>query len=242
MDSRLLPIGEAAKYLGVTIQTLRRWDKNGKLVSFRPTLSSHRYYRKDDLELFVDDLRLLVRSWAMNESANIPKNDYYCASSDVFKARLIRLQNELAKIPDLGEIYSLIVSIAGEIGNNSFDHNLGVWPDIPGVFFGYDVKKRQIVLGDRGQGILETLKRIKSQLKNSKDALKVAFTEIISGRAPESRGNGLKFVRRVVVGNPVITLLFQSGDAELFLGENKTDIDVKKSERFCRGCIAIINF
>ena len=36
-------------------------------------------------------------------------------------------------------IVPLIVAVAGEIGNNSFDHNLGKWPDSPGVFFGFDV-------------------------------------------------------------------------------------------------------
>jgi excisionase family DNA binding protein len=40
---RLLSIGEAAKVLGVSITTLRRWEKEGKLMS-EPTNSSHRRY------------------------------------------------------------------------------------------------------------------------------------------------------------------------------------------------------
>ena len=238
---QLLSIREAADFIGVSIDTLRRWDKNGKLTPFRPTPNSHRYYRKEDLESFITDLRSAVKNWATSKTANPPKDEYYCPSSDIFQGRLIRLQNELSKIQDLEKIFSLIISITGEIGNNSFDHNLGVWPDIRGIFFGYDIKKRLIVLGDRGQGILETLKRVKPQLKNDEEALKVAFTEIISGRAPESRGNGLKFVRRVIGNNP-ITLLFQSGDAELLLEKDTTNIDIKKLNYGFHGCMAIINF
>jgi len=52
--------------------------------------------------------------------------------------------------PALEQLSSLIVAITGEIGNNSFDHNLGKWPDEPGVFFGYDIAKGTVVLADRG--------------------------------------------------------------------------------------------
>ncbi len=86
------------------------------------------------------------------------------------------------------ELFSLLVSVAGEIGNNSFDHNLGLWPDTPGVFFGYDLNKKQIVLADRGVGVLKTLKRVRPGLARDADALEVAFTEVISGRAPERQG------------------------------------------------------
>lgn len=40
---RLLAIGEAAKVLGVSITTLRRWEKEGKLLP-EPTSSKHRRY------------------------------------------------------------------------------------------------------------------------------------------------------------------------------------------------------
>jgi hypothetical protein len=241
MEPKLLSIGDAAKFLGVTIQTLRRWDKSGKLPSFRPSPTSHRYYKKEDLYLFINDLRIIAKNWAFNETPGVPQNEYYCPSSDIFQARLIKMQNELGKIQNIEKIFSLIVSITGEIGNNSFDHNLGIWPDISGIFFGYDINKGLIVLADRGQGILATLKRVKPELNNSEDALKVAFTEIISGRAPESRGNGLKFVRNVILDNP-ISLLFQTGEAELYLEKEKNDLDIKTTDIQFHGCTAIINF
>jgi hypothetical protein len=135
----------------------------------------------------------------------------------------------------------LLTSIAGEIGNNSYDHNLGQWPETPGIFFGYDLNKKQIVLADRGLGILQTLKRVKPELKDHAEALKVAFTEIISGRKPEARGNGLKYVRSVISKNP-INLIFQSGDAKLILKSGSADLDIKKVKESIRGCIALITY
>jgi len=39
---------ELAKQLGVSVETLRRWDRSGKLPAKR-TVSNHRYYTEDDL-------------------------------------------------------------------------------------------------------------------------------------------------------------------------------------------------
>jgi len=133
------------------------------------------------------------------------------------------------------------VAVAGEIGNNSFDHNLGNWPDVPGIFFAYDTQKKVVMLADRGLGILATLKRVKPELNNDKKALEVAFTEILSGRAPESRGNGLKFVRKVVSENP-IGLLFQTGDAELILAKDSADLNIGSITSPFRGCLALVTF
>lgn len=47
-EDRLL-IGEAAKYLGVSIDTLRRWDRHGLLVADR-TLGGQRRYRRSVLD------------------------------------------------------------------------------------------------------------------------------------------------------------------------------------------------
>lgn len=239
---RLLSIGKAAKLLGVSIQTLRRWDKSGKLLSFRPTSAGNRYYRREDIELFINDISILGKNWAQNTIPAEPPRDYFCETRDIFEARLVRLQNQLAKTTGIENIFPLIISVAGEIGNNSFDHNLGAWPDIPGVFFGYDTGRRKIILADRGQGVLITLKRVKPALKTDEEALRVAFHEIISGRAPEARGNGLKFVRKVVIENPGMALLFQSGGAELFLGQNGEKFTTKIISSGFHGCFAVLYY
>ncbi len=239
MEEELLTIREAAEFLGVSIDTLRRWDKNGKLVAIKKEGGTHRYYSKKDLEVFSSDLLKLVNDWAV--FGGEISQDFYCSNSAVFQARLLKMQDSLISSGKANKIFSLIVATAGEIGNNSYDHNLGNWPDAPGIFFGYDIHKGIIVLADRGLGILKTLSRVKPELNNHQDALRTAFTEMISGRSPEERGNGLKFVREVIAKNP-IDLLFRSGDAELTLSGNSADLNIAKSKMAIQGCLAIIKF
>lgn len=47
--SRFIKIGKAAKLLGVSIQTLRRWEENGTLVPKRDGKGKTRYYDEDHL-------------------------------------------------------------------------------------------------------------------------------------------------------------------------------------------------
>lgn len=241
MESKLISIGQAAMQLGVSIDTLRRWDESGKLKATRKSPGGIRYYSENDIYLLIHDISRLAIEWASNPSPAAAPLTFYCSNSSIFQVRLIKMQDELAITPSADEILSLLVAIAGEIGNNSFDHNLGNWPDLPGVFFGYDITKKEIVLADRGIGILKTLKRVKPKLNNHKDALKAAFTEIISGRSPEVRGNGLKFVRKVVTENP-ISLFFQSGDAELNMIKETSDLNITNAKQSIRGCVAIIKY
>ena len=242
MNSELITIGQASKMIGVSMQTLRRWDDAGKLSSVRRTKAGYRYYKKEDIENYnVKDLFKLAKIWIADNLGFEPRQDFYCSDSSVFQARLSKMENELGKIKELNAIFPLITAIAGEIGNNSFDHNLGNWPDIPGIFFAYNLDKKNIVLADRGQGILTTLRNIEPKLINHQDALYVAFTKIISGRSPESRGNGLKFVRDIVMHNK-INLFFQTGDAYLEIKKRNSDLDVKKANVDFRGCLAVIKF
>ena len=234
----LIPISEAAELLGVNIITLRRWDESGRLSSIRSD-GGHRYYRRKDIEVFLKDLFKLAEEWAIS-GAEFSK-DYYCQDSSVFLPRIAKMTGLMIQNKEAKNLFSQLGSMAGEIGNNSYDHNIGRWPDVPGIFFGYDLNKRQIVLADRGVGILETLKRVRPELKNHKEALEVAFTEMVSGRKPESRGNGLKYVRKIVSENP-ISLLFQTGDAKLILNANSPDLNIENVKQNIRGCIALISY
>jgi len=237
---KLLSIGQVAELLGVSIDTLRRWDSAGRLCSIRSGVHGHRFYNRSDIDQYLQDINTVALNWAKSTSAVEPNPDVYCQTRDIFQARLEKLQSELSKITPI-EVVSLITAVAGEIGNNSFDHNLGNWPDIPGVFFSYAMRNRKVVLADRGQGILTTLKRVRSELANSSEALKMAFTETVSGRYPETRGNGLKFVRSIIVKNP-FSLYFQTGDAQLYLKKDDDELNIKQTETIIKGCYALISF
>lgn len=241
MRSNLLTTTQAAKKLKVSTQTLRRWDKSKRLIATRQKEKGYRYYKQIDLDLFLSPLLKSALAWTTNNPIE-PEDVVYCPNSLVFKDRLSKLQQGLETIADLKEIFYLISAITGEIGNNSFDHNLGNWPDIPGIFFAYDLERRQVVLADRGQGILQTLKRVKPELANDQEALKTAFTETISGRAPEARGNGLKFVREIIAKNKNFKLFFQTGSAELRMQGGLSDLKIKNADICLRGCLVLIKF
>ena len=171
--------------------------------------------------------------------AELP-SQYYCATRDIFQARLDNMVNDLLVSKKIGDGNAYMISaIAGEIGNNSFDHNIGSWPDVAGIFFGYQFAGDilSVVLADRGLGIRATLSRIKPGIVDDQEALKVAFFERISGRAPESRGNGLKFVRENIKERNM-HLKFVSGDAQILANQ---ETEIKPFGQKIHGCLAIID-
>ncbi|MFH1608444.1 MAG: helix-turn-helix domain-containing protein [Patescibacteria group bacterium] len=239
MEEKLLTIGQAAEYLGVSLNTLRRWDENGKLVAIKKDGGTHRYYREKDLEIFTSDLMSFASEW-IKTGVEFP-GTFFCPTSSIFNARLTKMEYALMQKPGFEKLYSLIVLLAGEIGDNSFAHNIGKWPDTVGIFFGYDLEKRIIVLADRGLGILETLRKVRPGLSSHVEAVRVAFTEFISGRAPEKRGNGLKLVREVITENP-IDLFYTTGDAEVRMKGSDKAFHVMRGQHIVRGCLAKIEF
>jgi hypothetical protein len=147
----------------------------------------------------------------------------------------------LDRDPETNALAPLLASIVVEIGNNSFDHNIGNWPDTPGIIFAYDLNKRKIVLADRGLGVRTTLSRVRPDIKNDIEALTIAMTERVSGRAPEQRGNGLKFVRNVAITNPIDVSL-QSGIALAEITTHRKKLFIRLADRNVRGTITQITY
>jgi len=50
MKGNYLTIKEAAKILGVSPMTLRRWDKNGKFKASRHPFNNYRIYNQKNIE------------------------------------------------------------------------------------------------------------------------------------------------------------------------------------------------
>jgi len=238
-------IKQAAEILGVNPETLRRWDRAKRLLAHRDSPTAHRYYFEPDLADFLADnykyLADLAMRWSFSKEPVQVLSTFYCPDSFVFKARLVRLESTLLKDETLSDIFSLITAVVGEIGNNSFDHNIGNWPNIPGIFFSYSLKARKIILADRGLGVLTTLKRAKPDLATDQEALLAAFTQSLSGRGPEKRGNGLKFVRKVVSANN-LDLFFQSGQASVRINKKTDKIKPVKESKYLAGCLVTLKY
>lgn len=179
--------------------------------------------------------------WITAEPSKVDTgSDYYCPTRDVFEARNNKMPEELISrgMPESSAYF--VYAIAGELGNNSFDHNIGNWPDIMGIFyaFTYDGKEGVLAMADRGVGVLNSLKQALPELKNNKDALEIAFTKKISGRVLENRGNGLKFVKKNVSGNNFL-LDFFSGDAKATLNH---EMKISDHQQIIKGCLITLKF
>ena len=52
-----LKIQDAAKFLGVTANTLRNWEKEKKITVYRNPQNSYRLYRQEDLEKLLNNIK-----------------------------------------------------------------------------------------------------------------------------------------------------------------------------------------
>jgi hypothetical protein len=148
--------------------------------------------------------------------------DAMSPTRDVFRARLDRFYKQMGDLSWPEADRALLTAVIGEIGNNCFDHNLGQWRDEIGCWFewGFLPENRMswIVIADRGQGIRASLTRVDPSIQTDQEALDAAFSRILSGRSPERRGNGLKFVKQIVNDDSKRGLLFLSGEGQIVLG------------------------
>ncbi|MEK7202742.1 MAG: hypothetical protein AAB653_00265 [Patescibacteria group bacterium] len=191
----------------------------------------------------IADIKKLAYQWVTAEEKNVNvANDYYCQTRDVFETKNNKMFDVLIKQGVNENIVYLIYAIIGELGNNSFDHNLGDWPNIMGIFFGYyyNINKKSglVIIADRGLGVLTTLKKAMPSLKNDQEALQIAFTKKISSRILENRGNGLKFVKQNIK-DAKLHLEFQSGKARAVIN---CKMNINSLDNLIQGCLAILTF
>lgn len=154
--------------------------------------------------------------WAKANEATEPPAEFYCKTSDVWQGRLSKTDAELVRRGFNVEVARLFTAAIGEVGDNCFAHNSPGWVDIPGCWFEQVNDKNSIhyIIADRGRGIFMSLRTVKPSLQSYKEALLTALTERITGRAPENRGNGLKFVMSVLAQLKHGSFSLQSGSAK----------------------------
>jgi DNA-binding HxlR family transcriptional regulator len=207
---------ELREYLKISAQALHRHLKDlvqMGLIEARGKSPTTHYHLAGAPNLTA------LSEWAKEKK--ISKNPIEVSQTrDALSARLPRLKN-LLQLGLSSQILPLVIATTGEVGNNSFDHNLGQWRDVPGCWVEVQPtgKNLWICIADRGQGIFHSLKRAHPRIINEQVALESAFEKIISGRAPEQRGNGLKFVRQSLTQSKGGGLACISGNARIQYGE-----------------------
>lgn len=160
-------------------------------------------------------------TWITSTQPLGPPVDVYCQTRDVVQAKVKSVRAGLLEHGWNESTAALVAAVLGELTSNAFDHNLGQWPDIPGCWFEATIDEHRFsaIVADRGQGVRSSLERVRPGL-NDHEALRIAFTEQVTGRAPEKRGNGLKFVMNTLKEFEFVQFSFQSGDAKLMFQGN----------------------
>lgn len=162
--------------------------------------------------------------WAQAYDGIKPPEEVYCQTRDVVQARVELLRENLLRVGWGEARTALITAVIGELTSNAFDHNLGKWRDVPGCWFESVIESNhlEVTIADRGQGVKSSLERIRPGIDEA-EALRMAFAEHVTGRAPEKRGNGLKFVMNALRGLGGVQFSFYSGNTMLAYSSEKND-------------------
>lgn len=174
----------------------------------------------------------IIEAKRLVEQASNDKNfDLFCTTRDIFDARYLAYGARTKR-------YSESVAIS-EIGTNSFDHNF-IFDEkhVRGAYFNPYYSDNCVILADYGKGIFNSLKNV-VDINDCVEALKVAFTEKISGRAPEQRGYGLKLVFNTVKSNGW-DLYYQSGNGCCIIENGIAKF--QETSDFILGTFAILKF
>ena len=107
-----------------------------------------------------------------------------------------------------------------------------------GLFFDCDTFSDFIYLCDFGVGLRKTLSRTISDISDDRNAIEIAFTKNVSGRAPELRGNGLKFTLSSIVENNW-SLYYHSGNAICIADKNGYGFEISNFNY--NGCFCILS-
>lgn len=75
MESATYSLSDVANILGITKETLRRWDRSGRLVAERDVTSNYRFYKQEQL-LDFEEVRMLTDSLWECEEATKPLRSY----------------------------------------------------------------------------------------------------------------------------------------------------------------------
>lgn len=175
---------------------------------------------------FGDFISSLTYKDAAKELENFQINEYendniqeivHCLYRDDFNARLESKIRRMFRHFGLGEEdEQMATALVGELGNNVFDHNEGVWPmDVRGAIIiaqSYPkLKKIEVLVADPGVGFLGSLKELPNKPDNDVEAIKLGLSGI-TGRVGEKRGNGLKTIQNWTINEFNGIIRIQSGN------------------------------
>lgn len=96
MAEQFLTISQAAEKLGVSAETLRRWDKSGKFNSSRHPINNYRVYPEEQVLSLVEDLQLELKYVkGQNESREVLEPYFETELGSLYSVDAVRFLKSL---------------------------------------------------------------------------------------------------------------------------------------------------
>lgn len=149
----------------------------------------------------------------------------HCEFRDAFEGRLSSNIRMMLRNFGLGSDDEYrATALIGELGNNVFDHNDGLWPTaIRGAIILAQhnplSKRIEIVVADPGIGFKGSLKMADRFIKDDIEAIKLGLSGV-TGRVGEPRGNGLRVVQNWTINKFDGILRIHSGNGLVVVEKN----------------------
>lgn len=156
----------------VCLKIIENKDKDKSTLILPSDINIKKYLKRMHLDKFLQELSCSFDCLDQFEEIDIKEHDtpnvqeiLHCKFRDDFNARLeswIRKMFKNFGLNDADEQFA--TAIVGELGNNVFDHNEGVWPtDVRGAIIiaqNYPkIKKIDVIVADPGIGFFWFVKR-----------------------------------------------------------------------------------
>jgi len=100
-ENESISIGKAAKILGCSVVTLRRWEKLGKLTSLFRTFGNHRRYNINDIKQIITKNKQKTICYS-RESSHDQKKDLITQNEKLIKFAKENNYQNIESIMDLG--------------------------------------------------------------------------------------------------------------------------------------------
>lgn len=181
------------------------------------------FMKEISYEKFVNGLEYINMSERENMNVYEITHSFY---RDDFNARLekIRLMFKNFGMDNQDDINRATV-LVGELGNNVFDHNEGLWPsDVRGaIILGQNypnLKKIEVVVADPGVGFKKSL-QLRDPNLNDVESIELGLRGV-TGRIGEKRGNGLKLIQDWTINKFNGIVKIHSGNGLVVVDKNGT--------------------
>lgn len=219
----------------ICLKAIENKDNSSRNILFSENTDANQYLKQIGLDeimkkfTYDDSCLSQFESMEINEQNNFNIHRIlYSRFRDEFNAYLESTIRKMFRDFGMKETDEQKATVlVGELGNNVFDHNEGLWPtDIRGAIIlaqkDTKVKKIELVVADPGIGFLNSLRGIPEPPVTDIDAIKLGLKGT-TGRVGERRGNGLPLILDWTINQFNGIVKIHSGNGLVIVDKNKQE-------------------